>query len=89
VCGFWYCEFRLAKRLGICQDIFAKLLCIGYIADMTHDQIIKKYGTPTSAKNALGVTLQTLRNWKANGIPYQRQVYIQFQTGGQFKAGKK
>jgi len=55
---------------------------------MTHDQIIKKYGTPTSAKNALGVTLQTLRNWKANGIPYQRQVYIQFQTGGQFKAKK-
>jgi hypothetical protein len=56
---------------------------------MTHDQIIKKYGTPTMAKNALGVSLQTLRNWQKLGIPHQRQVYIQFQTGGKLKAGKK
>ena len=55
---------------------------------MTHDQIIKKYGTPTKAKQALGVSLQTLRNWKKLGIPYQRQVFIQFHTNGLFKAKK-
>ena len=55
---------------------------------MTHDQIIKKYGTPTEAKAKLGFTLQTFRNWKRDGIPQRTQQVIEFITGGQLKAAR-
>ena len=55
---------------------------------MTHDQILKKFKTPSNAARSIGVTLQTLRNWKS-GIPHKSQVWIEFQTGGALKAAKK
>jgi hypothetical protein len=56
---------------------------------MTVDQIIKEYGSPTRAKNALGFTLQTFRNWRRNGIPLRSQQVIQYITSGKLKAGSK
>lgn len=56
---------------------------------MTHDQILKKFKTPSNAARSIGVTLQTLRNWKRDGIPYRTQRWIEFETGGALKASKK
>lgn len=53
---------------------------------MTAEQIIKHYGGKTPAARALGLTLQTLRNWKRDGIPARSQMWIQAQTSGALKA---
>jgi len=53
---------------------------------MTHNQIIALYGTPTKAATELDVTLQTLRNWKRDGISAKTQLWIQAATGGALKA---
>ena len=71
-----------------CQHLFAQFLGMGYKGTMTHTQILKKFGTPTAARKALGVSLQTLRNWKTGGIPLRTQQWIQLQTGGALKADK-
>jgi len=56
---------------------------------MTHDQILRKFKTPTNAARSIGVTLQTLRNWKKLGIPMKSQLWVEFQLGGALKADKK
>ena len=56
---------------------------------MTYDQILRKFKTPTGAARSIGVTLQTLRNWKRDGIPLKTQAWIQWETGGALKADKK
>jgi DNA-binding transcriptional regulator Cro len=50
------------------------------------DQIISHYGSPTKAKDALGYTLQTFRNWRKSGIPLRAQQAIQAVTKGKLKA---
>ena len=55
---------------------------------MKHAQIIKHFGSPTKASRAIGVSLQTLRNWKI-AIPYKTQRWLEFETGGKLKAARK
>jgi len=55
---------------------------------MTVDQIVKHFGGKTQAARALGFHLQTLRDWRKNGIPIKTQAWIQFETGGALKATK-
>lgn len=71
------------------SKIFALVEKRVYILAMTHDQILKKFKTPSNAARSIGVTLQTLRNWKRDGIPYRTQRWIEFETGGALKASKK
>ena len=78
-----------SKPFGIRQQLFAKSFGMLYIRHMTHDQILKKFKTPSNAARSIGVTLQTLRNWKERGIPHKSQVWIEFQLGGALKAAKK
>lgn len=54
---------------------------------MTADQIIKHFSTKTLAARSLGVTLQTLRDWRKSGVPERTQAWIQLHTGGKLKAG--
>ena len=53
---------------------------------MTAEQIVKHFGGKSQAARALGLTLQTLRNWKREGIPQRSQMWIQAQTAGALKA---
>ncbi len=53
---------------------------------MTAEQIIKHYGGKTKAARALDLTLQTLRNWKRDGIPVRSQMWIQALSSGALKA---
>ncbi len=56
---------------------------------MTVDQVIQHYGSPTVARQALGFTLQTFRNWgAAKRIPIKSQGYIEYKSGGKLKADK-
>ena len=53
---------------------------------MTVDQIIKHFGGKTEAAKALGFHLQTLRDWRKNGIPAKTEAWIQVKTNGQLRA---
>jgi hypothetical protein len=60
------------------------------MSQMTVDQIIKLYGTPTAASRALGYTLQSLRNWRVTGIPPKTQLAISaMDKTGTLKVGRK
>lgn len=56
---------------------------------MTVDQIIKYFGGKSQAAKALDCHLQTLRDWRKDGIPPKTQAWIQLETGGALKASKK
>lgn len=55
---------------------------------MTAQEIVSHFGGKSKAARAIGITLQTLRNWKKSGIPMRSQKWIQFETGGALKARK-
>ena len=55
---------------------------------MTVDQIIKHFGSKTKAAKELGFHLQTLRDWRKNGIPAKTEAWIQVKTSGVLKAKK-
>lgn len=54
---------------------------------MKHADILKLYKTPTIASMMLGVTLQTLRNWKTS-IPHRSQQWIEAHTEGALRADR-
>lgn len=56
---------------------------------MTIDEVIKHYGGEMMAAAALGVSHQTIKNWKCLGIPKVRQSDIQLKSQNKLKAEKK
>lgn len=56
---------------------------------MTIDEVIKYYGGEMNAACSLEVSHQTIKNWKALGIPKVRQSDIQLKTNNKLKADKK
>jgi hypothetical protein len=54
---------------------------------MTYDDLIKHYGTPTKAGEALGLKnpRQMLYSWR-NRVPIDRQIEYEVATGGKLKA---
>lgn len=70
------------------QVILAIIFSVVYYVGMDADQIIKHFGTKSHAADTLGVTLQTLRDWRKKGIPPRTQAWIQLQTNGKLKANR-
>ena len=56
---------------------------------MTIDEVIKYYGGEMMAAASLGVSHQTIKNWKDSGIPKIRQSDIQLKSNNKLKADKK
>lgn len=55
---------------------------------MTYDDLIKYYGTPTKAGEAIGLKhpRQTLYNWRSGGVPLEQQLKYETNTAGKLKA---
>jgi len=54
---------------------------------MTFTQICSHFGTASAAARALGLSRQSLQNWKTRGrIPFAAQYRIQLKTRGRLKA---
>jgi DNA-binding transcriptional regulator YdaS (Cro superfamily) len=56
---------------------------------MTHNDIIRHFGTQAAAARKLGVTRAAVSIWKKRGIPAGRQILIQYQTRGKLRAGAR
>lgn len=55
---------------------------------MKFEQVKEYYKTYRAIALALGVTEQTVRNWKDSGIPYLPQLALEKLTEGKLKAEK-
>lgn len=55
---------------------------------MKFEQVKEYYKTYRAIALALGVTEQTVRNWKDSGIPYLPQLALENLTEGKLKAEK-
>lgn len=53
---------------------------------MTHNDIIKHFGSQAVAARKLGVTRAAVSIWGKRGIPSGRQILIQYQTRGKLRA---
>lgn len=53
---------------------------------MTFNQIITHWGGVDAARKALGLSRQTLYNWRDKGIPLEAQVNVEVVTEGKLKA---
>ncbi len=53
---------------------------------MTFNQVLKRYKTQAAISERFGWTLACINNWKRRGIPLDKQLRIQNDTGGQLKA---
>tara|TARA_R110000868_G_scaffold356786_1_gene618225 strand:- start:301 stop:471 length:171 start_codon:yes stop_codon:yes gene_type:complete len=56
---------------------------------MKTSDLVKHFGSVPKAAKALGYTTASLYQWAKTGIPLRTQAWIQFETGGKLKAGKK
>lgn len=63
-------------------------------AMMTHDELIRHYGTQKAAGEALkafdgvGAAQSTVAEWKVKGIPAPRQAQYELLTGGALRADR-
>lgn len=54
---------------------------------MTFNDLCSHFGTGSAAARFLGISRQTLQNWKTRGrIPFDQQYRIQLLTKGKLKA---
>ena len=54
---------------------------------MTFTQLCSHFGTASAAARNLGISRQTLQNWKTRGrIPFEQQYRIQIKTKNRLKA---
>jgi len=83
------CKHIIQTRFSLCQDFSCFIFLAVDNGGMTVDQIIKYFGGKSQAAKALDCHLQTLRDWRKNGIPPKTQAWIQLETGGALKASKK
>lgn len=74
----WY-EIFTSKPLDILPQVWT-------IGGMTFNQIITHWGGVDAARKALGLSRQTLYNWRDKGIPLEAQVNVEVVTEGKLKA---
>ena len=54
---------------------------------MTFNDLCSHFGTGSAAARSLGLSRQTIQNWKKRGrIPFDQQYRIQLKTKGKLKA---
>jgi len=53
---------------------------------MTHKDLIEFFGSQAAAARAIGIKPPSVADWKANGIPYLRQLHIERVTFGKLRA---
>ena len=56
---------------------------------MTYSQLLKHYGSRKEILKRLNVSRQTLWVWEREGIPWDRQCEIFWDSAGFLKPGKK
>jgi hypothetical protein len=56
---------------------------------MTVDEVIKFYGNEVKSAANVGVSVQTVYNWKTSGIPRLTQLAIQTLTKNKLKADQE
>lgn len=52
---------------------------------MTFNQVLKRYKSQAAISERFGWTIACINNWKRRGIPLDKQLRIQDDTGGQLK----
>jgi hypothetical protein len=56
---------------------------------MTHQDLIKHYGTGAAAARALRIDRRTVSIWRVRGIPELRQIQIEMVSKGALKAHRE
>lgn len=71
-------------------NLFDKSFFRDYHVTMTPKDVLRVYGSPREAAEALGVTPQIVTYWaRQKRIPYKTQVYIESKSGGRLMANKR
>jgi DNA-binding transcriptional regulator YdaS (Cro superfamily) len=53
---------------------------------MSYDELVRHYGSMSEAARAIGLSRQTVHQWKRAGIPPVRQIQIEELTRGALRA---